>query len=108
MLDDAQELDTSKRTSIAYFDLVLYAPTRAARWDLYESVKLVLNNPALTSPMDATGYVGIAGSTVQQVYVQGLGGIDLRWIDEECGPGADETSCKGYRVHINILSRWQE
>ena len=70
-------------------------------------MKSVLNNPAQTTPMDEDGYVGVEGSDIQQVYVSGLGGIDLRWIDEECGPAAEE-NCKGYRVHITVQLRWEE
>ncbi len=106
-VDDAAELDASKRTSVSFFDIILYAPSRSKRWSLYKQVKTVLNSLTLTSPVDATGYTGVESSDVQQVYVSGLGGIDLRWIDEECGPGADE-NCKGYRVHITVKLRWEE
>lgn len=106
-MDNAATLDTAQRTSLAYFDIVCYAPTRAKRWSLYRSIKTVLNSPTLTTPTDATGYTGVESSDVQQVYVSGLGGIDLRWIDEECGPGAEE-NCKGYRVHITVALRWEE
>lgn len=107
-LDDAAKLESSARTSRSYFDIVLYAPTRAKRWDLYESVKAVLNNTALTTPTDGTGFAGVASSDVQQIVIAGFGGIDIRWFDEECGPYSDESDCKGFRVHISVLMRWQE
>jgi len=106
-LDDAAMLEAGNRTTRTYFDIVLYAPTREKRWDLYSSIKTVLNDQSLCFPMDAGGYAGVEGSDIQGVYVSGLGGIDLRWIDEECGPGADE-NCKGYRVHITVQLRHEE
>lgn len=106
-MDQAATLDYSNRTSTAFFDIVLYAPTRSKRWSLYRAVKTVLNDPANITPMDATGYAGVESSEVQQVLISGLGGIDLRWIDEECGPAAEE-NCKGYRVHITVMLRWEE
>jgi len=107
-MDDASTLDSNQRTSRAFFDIVLYAPTRSSRWTLYKNIKTVLNNVALTTPQDGSGYTGIESSDYQSVYVSGLGGIDVRWVDEECGPGADESNCKGWRVHITVQVRWQE
>lgn len=107
-LDDAAKLESSARTSRAYFDIVLYAPTRAKRWQLYQSVKAVLNNTTLTTPTNAGGYAGVESSGVQQIIIAGFGGVDIRWFDEECGPYSDESDCKGYRVHISVIMRWQE
>ncbi len=107
-IDDAETLDASQRTSKSFFDIVLYAPTRSGRWSLYRAVKTALNDVTTTTPTDGTGYAGIGTSDYQSVYVSGLGGIDVRWIDEECGPASENQDCKGWRVHISVQLRWQE
>lgn len=112
MFDEAVHLtgDGAARAvaTTQYMDITLYAPTRAKRWNLYRSVKAVLNDGSVCVG-DGSAGSGPDNSDVHWVVLSGIpGGGEARWLDDECGPFADADSCKGWRVVLTVAIRWNE
>ena len=95
-------------TGTLYFQVTLYAPTRAKRWLLYSKFKEMMDDQDLTAPLGVGGYTGVGGSDYHFIRIdRSEESKALRWIDDSCGPG-EKGDCLGYRTEISLQIRWNE
>lgn len=100
---------TQPRISTGYYTIVLYAPTRAKLWSLFQKLMLVLNNETLTSPQSGSGMSGVGGSDYHFVrVVRSEDAKTIEFKDSLCGIDIDKTDVTGYRAEITVSCRWNE
>lgn len=102
---------TMPTIATAYYNILLYSPSRTNLWKLYRKAIDVLNNETVTSPQNGSGvYTGVAGSDYHFIrIVRAEGQKTIALNDELCGPGAPEKDdCMGYRADITVALRWNE
>jgi len=100
---------TQPRISTGYYTIVLYAPTRAKLWSLFQKLMLVLNDETLTSPQSGSGMSGVDGSDYHFVrVVRSEDAKTIEFKDSLCGIDIDKTDVTGYRAEITVSCRWNE
>ena len=92
-----------------YYDIVLFADTRAKLWSLFQKVMLVLNNQTLTSPQSGSGMTGVGGTGYHFVRViRSEEGKTIEFKDKDCGVDNEKSEITGYRAEITVSCRWNE
>lgn len=100
---------TAAKITDLFFSVTLYGGTREQRWGLYTKFTKLFQNYSLCCPMDETGYTGVGGSDWHFAVIErSEQTVDIRFIDDVCGPGLASDMCQGYRAEITVMMRCNE